>query len=501
MFKSHAHRTMDMTEGSLLTKVLFFSLPIMLSGILQLLFNAADTIVVGRFAGNEALAAVGSVGSLNNMIISLFVGLSIGVNVLVARFTGAKDAERVCETVHTAVLLSLVGGAVLAVVGFAAARPLLEIMGSPEDVIDLAELYIRIIFIGMPVQMLYNFCAAVLRAVGDTKRPLYFLTVAGVINAGLNLVFVIGFKMSVAGVALATIISQAVSAALVTRSLMLMDGPTQLHLDRLAIKPHIMRMIIQIGLPAGIQSCMFYRHRGQRRGRERRQLRLSGDEHVPAGRHLLCRAEHRRAQAAPRAQLDVCQPVLGAFLRRCLRRALLRLRHAASGALFAGSGGDSGRPESHVHRLRPVFSLRHHGCDDRRSARRRLFAAADDRLADGRVRVPHFLGDDDIRGQPHDGLPDDFLPRFVGADLPRAGGDLRGALEKENPAALYAGGIGGAIKQQNRPMVIRSVFYWPFSIGRAQNAAGCMSSPLGAWKCVPSFLKGFDRFDKPEVGL
>ena len=237
MFKSHAHRTMDMTEGSLLTKVLFFSLPIMLSGILQLLFNAADTIVVGRFAGNEALAAVGSVGSLNNMIISLFVGLSIGVNVLVARFTGAKDAERVCETVHTAVLLSLVGGAVLAVVGFAAARPLLEIMGSPEDVIDLAELYIRIIFIGMPVQMLYNFCAAVLRAVGDTKRPLYFLTVAGVINAGLNLVFVIGFKMSVAGVALATIISQAVSAALVTRSLMLMDGPTQ--------------------LPAGIQSCMF----------------------------------------------------------------------------------------------------------------------------------------------------------------------------------------------------------------------------------------------------
>ena len=138
MFKTHAHRTMDMTEGSLLTKVLFFSLPIMLSGILQLLFNAADTIVVGRFAGNEALAAVGSVGSLNNMIISLFVGLSIGVNVLVARFTGAKDAERVSETVHTAVRLSLVGGAVLAVVGFVAARPLLEIMGSPEDVIDLA---------------------------------------------------------------------------------------------------------------------------------------------------------------------------------------------------------------------------------------------------------------------------------------------------------------------------------------------------------------------------
>ena len=246
-----------MLEGPLFPNIIRFTIPIILTSVLQLLFNAADTIVVGRFAGNEALAAVGSVGSLNNMIISLFVGLSIGVNVLVARFTGAKDAERVSETVHTAVLLSIVGGAALGVIGFVAARPLLEIMGSPEDVIDLAELYIRIIFVGMPVQMLYNFCAAVLRAVGDTKRPLYFLTIAGVINAGLNLVFVIGFKMSVAGVALATIISQAVSAVLVTHSLMLMDGPTRLHLNRLSIKPHIMRMIIQIGLPAGIQSCMF----------------------------------------------------------------------------------------------------------------------------------------------------------------------------------------------------------------------------------------------------
>lgn len=296
----------------------------------------------------------GSVGSLNNMIISLFVGLSIGVNVLVARFTGAKDAEHVSETVHTAVLLSLVGGAVLAVVGFVAARPLLEIMGSPEDVIDLAELYIRIIFIGMPVQMLYNFCAAVLRAVGDTKRPLYFLTIAGVINAGLNLVFVIGFKMSVAGVALATIISQAVSAVLVTRSLMLMDGPTRLHLNRLSIKPHIMRMIIQIGLPAGIQSCMFSLSNvviqssvnsfgsvviaGNAAGMNVGNFVYQGDEHLPAGRHLLRRAEYRRAQAAPRADLDVCQPVLGVFLRRGLRRALLRVRRAAAQPVFHRPG-------------------------------------------------------------------------------------------------------------------------------------------------------------------
>ena len=518
MFKSHAHRTMDMTEGSLLTKVLFFSLPIMLSGILQLLFNAADTIVVGRFAGNEALAAVGSVGSLNNMIISLFVGLSIGVNVLVARFTGAKDAERVCETVHTAVLLSLVGGAVLAVVGFAAARPLLEIMGSPEDVIDLAELYIRIIFIGMPVQMLYNFCAAVLRAVGDTKRPLYFLTIAGVINAGLNLVFVIGFKMSVAGVALATIISQAVSAALVTRSLMLMDGPTQLHLDRLAIKPHIMRddypdrpsggdselhvLPLQRRHPVLGEQLRLYRHRGQRRGRERRQLRLSGDEHVPAGRHLFCRAEHRRAQAAPCAQLDVCQPVLGAFLRRGASVVLsCVIRHAASGAC--------------IRRIQAVIQV----------GLNRMYI----------VCGPYFLcGIMDVMTGVLRGVGYSLLPMIVslmGAcvfrifwvmtifaanrtmdclmisypvswalTFARAGGDLRGALEKENPAALYAGGIGGAIKQQNRPMVIRSVF-WPFSIGRAQNAAGCMSFTLGALKCVSLFLKGFDRFDKSEVGL
>ncbi|MBQ2991968.1 MAG: MATE family efflux transporter [Clostridia bacterium] len=257
MFRTHAHRTMDMTEGPLFTKVLFFAMPIMLSGILQLLFNAADTIVVGRFAGSQALAAVGSVGSLNNMIISLFIGLSVGANVLVARFTGSREHENVSETVHTAVLLSLIGGAALSVVGVLAARPLLTLMGSPEDVIDLAVLYIRILFIGMPVQMLYNFCAAVLRAVGDTKRPLYFLTLAGVVNVILNLIFVILFHMSVAGVALATILSQAVSAWLVLHSLMLMDGPTRLNIRKLHINRRMLREIIRIGLPAGIQSSVF----------------------------------------------------------------------------------------------------------------------------------------------------------------------------------------------------------------------------------------------------
>ncbi len=257
MFKTSAHRTMDMTQGPLFSKVLLFALPIMLSGILQLLFNAADTIVVGRFAGNEALAAVGSVGSLNNLIISLFIGLSVGVNVLVARFTGARESDNVRETVHTAVLLSVVGGLCLSVIGITAARPLLTLMGSPDDVIDLAVLYVRILFIGIPVQMLYNFCAAVLRAVGDTKRPLYFLTIAGVVNIVLNLFFVIALHMSVAGVALATILSQVVSAVLVVRSLMLMDGPTRLIPRRLHINGAMLLQIIRIGLPAGIQSSVF----------------------------------------------------------------------------------------------------------------------------------------------------------------------------------------------------------------------------------------------------
>ena len=257
MFTKHASRTMDMTQGRLLTQVLVFALPIMLSGILQLLFNAADTIVVGRFAGNEALAAVGSVGSLNNMIISLFIGLSVGANVLVARYTGSRNERAVSDTVHTSVLLSLVGGVLLMAVGVLLARPLLTLMGSPEDVIDLAVLYVRIIFLGMPVQMLYNFCAAILRAVGDTQRPLYYLTIAGVVNVLLNLVFVIALRLSVAGVALATIISQAISAALVTRALLNMEGPTRLYLNRLRIHPGKLREIIRIGLPAGIQSSVF----------------------------------------------------------------------------------------------------------------------------------------------------------------------------------------------------------------------------------------------------
>ena len=255
--RSRKPHNVEMTEGSLLKNILYFSLPLMFSGILQLLFNAADTIVVGRYAGEQALAAVGSVGSLNTLIVSLFMGLSVGSNVVVARQMGARDYKGVQDAVHTSVAISFLSGVFLAFAGFFLARPLLLMMGSPEDVIDLSVIYVRIIFLGMPVQMVYNFCAAILRSVGDTKRPLYFLTVAGVVNVLLNLFFVIVLGMTVDGVALATIISQAVSAVLVVRSLMLREDAVRLTLKKLRIVPSVLLQIVRIGLPSGIQTSVF----------------------------------------------------------------------------------------------------------------------------------------------------------------------------------------------------------------------------------------------------
>ncbi len=248
---------MNMCEGPLFGKIVIYSIPLMLSGILQLLFNAADTIVVGRFAGSQALAAVGSTTSLINLLTNVFMGLSIGANVLIARHYGAGKEKEMSRAVHTSILLSVICGIVLMVIGIVAAKPLLAVMGSPEDVIDLSVLYIRIYFAGMPVILLYNFGSAILRAIGDTKRPLYFLSFAGVINVGLNLLFVIVFKMSVAGVALATIISQAISAFLIVRCLIKMDGMCKLQFSKLAIDVPTMKAIIKLGLPAGMQGSVF----------------------------------------------------------------------------------------------------------------------------------------------------------------------------------------------------------------------------------------------------
>ena len=220
----------DMCNGPLLGKILLFSIPLMLSGILQLLFNAADIIVVGRFSGSTALAAVGSTSSLINLLINIFVGLSVGVNVLVARYYGGQKERDVQETIHTAVLTAILSGLFLVAVGELAAGPMLRIMGTPEDVLDQSVLYMRIYFLGMPVLMLYNFGAAILRAVGDTRRPLYFLFAAGAVNVVLNLFFVIGLGMGVDGVAWATVISEHISAFLVFKSLMAEEGMMKLHL-------------------------------------------------------------------------------------------------------------------------------------------------------------------------------------------------------------------------------------------------------------------------------
>ena len=248
---------MDMCNGPLFSKLIIFSIPLILSGMLQLLFNAADIIVVGRFAGETALAAVGSTSSLTNLLVNVFMGLSVGANVLVARFYGAGQKKELDEMIHTAIATSIIAGIFLIFAGFFLARPALAFMGTPEDVIDQSVLYMRIYFAGMPVLMLYNFGSAVLRAIGDTKRPLYYLLFAGVINVVLNLIFVISFHMGVAGVALATVISQAISAILVIRCLILNDGMVRLELKKLRIVRDKLFKMIRIGVPAGLQGAMF----------------------------------------------------------------------------------------------------------------------------------------------------------------------------------------------------------------------------------------------------
>ncbi len=248
---------MDMCTGPFPKKILAFYIPLMLSGVLQLLFNAADIVVVGQFSGPQALAAVGSTSSLINMLVNFFMGLSIGVNVLVARFYGAGQKKELSEMVHTAILTSIISGFILLVAGILIAGPALILMETPPDVIGQSTLYMRIYFCGMPFFMAYNFGAAILRAVGDTKRPLYYLFTAGVINVILNLVFVIVFSMGVAGVALATAISQAVSAILVIRCLTLSDADYRLDLSALRINKDKMIKMMQIGLPAGLQSSLF----------------------------------------------------------------------------------------------------------------------------------------------------------------------------------------------------------------------------------------------------
>ena len=249
--------TMDMCSGPVLKNMLVFSLPLMLSSILQLLFNAADVIVVGHFAGGSSLAAVGSNSPLINLLTNLFLGLSVGSNVVAARLFGAYREDELSEVTHTSMLLGLLSGLFLTAVGLIGARQILIWMKTPPKVLELAALYLRIYFLGMTATMVYNFGSAILRAVGDTRRPLYFLLLAGVINVVLNLFFVIVMRLDVAGVAIATVISQCVSAALVVRCLMRESGGIRFVPKNMRIYKDKLSQILKIGIPAGMQGTLF----------------------------------------------------------------------------------------------------------------------------------------------------------------------------------------------------------------------------------------------------
>lgn len=247
----------DMIHGPLAGKLLFFALPLMLSSILQLLFNAADIVVVGRFAGKTALAAVGSNTALINLVTNLFIGLSVGANVVIANYYGAGKKEEIGRTLHTAISMALLAGVFVLVMGEVLARQFLIWMSSPEDVIELATLYLRIFFLGMPALMIYNFGSAMMRAFGDTKRPLYYLFFAGILNVIMNLILVIVFQMSVAGVAIATVASQYVSCGLTVRCLMREESDLRLDIKKLSLDKGTVLKIVQIGLPAGFQGTVF----------------------------------------------------------------------------------------------------------------------------------------------------------------------------------------------------------------------------------------------------
>ncbi len=246
----------DMCNGSIMDKLISFSIPLMISSMLQLTFNAVDIIVVGRFSGSDALAAVGATTALIAVFINLFIGISLGANVLAARFYATGKHKEMSDTVHTAILFAILSGIFMTVVGLTLSRFALKLMGTPDHIIGQSVLYMRIYFVGMPFFMVYNYGASILRAVGDTKRPLMFLIIAGLMNTALNLILVIVFHLGVAGVAIGTVVSQLVSGTLVLRCLYLTEGSYQFRFHKLAIKGEYLKQIFQVGIPAGIQSTV-----------------------------------------------------------------------------------------------------------------------------------------------------------------------------------------------------------------------------------------------------
>lgn len=254
---SRIANSLDMGSRRLFKKIFIFALPIMAMNILQLLFNAADMVVVGRYSGSEALAAVGATGALINLIVNLFMGLSVGTSVIVAQDYGAGKSDDVSRSVHTSIAISIISGLMVGVIGFVFCEPLLSIMGTPENIIDLSVLYMRIYFIGIPGSMVYNFGAAILRAVGDSRHPMYYLVIAGIINVILNLFFVIALHMSVEGVAWATTISQYISMLLIIVCMLRSDGAIRFIPRQMHINWNKLKSIVKIGLPAGLQNLLF----------------------------------------------------------------------------------------------------------------------------------------------------------------------------------------------------------------------------------------------------
>ena len=331
----------DMCHGPLFGKIIRFSIPLMLSGILQLLFNAADIIVVGRFVGPTALAAVGSTSSLINLLINLFIGFSVGANVLVARFHGAGRDDEVNETVHTAITLSMVSGIFLLILGVTVTRTLLIWMGSPDDVLDQSSLYLKIYFLAMPATLLYNFGSSILRAVGDTKRPLFYLVTAGVINVCFNLFFVIVCHLGVAGVGLATVIAEYISAALIIRCLMRSQGCCHLDLHQLGIVKGKLRQIMQIGLPAGMQGVVFSLSNVLIQSYEYRKLYLYIHEYFSADRYEFYKPELWRRRGKTNSQGAVYMSGTGDICRSYFRCGCMACRRQAAVHLFIGSQCDS----------------------------------------------------------------------------------------------------------------------------------------------------------------
>lgn len=250
-------KSVDMCNGPLAGKILIFTIPIILSSLLQLLFNAADMIVVGNFSGSDAVAAVGSTGSLYNLLINLFIGFSLGSGIAISHAVGANQREAIHKIAHTSVLTALISGILISVIGIFLSPLILQAMGSPKDVLDQSVLYLRIVFLGMPATMIYNFGASMLRSIGETKRPLFYLTISGAVNVILNLILVIIFHLGVAGVAIATAISQFVSATLIFIDLIRGNEYFKIDLKQVKIHKAPLFQIIKIGLPAGIQGSLF----------------------------------------------------------------------------------------------------------------------------------------------------------------------------------------------------------------------------------------------------